>query len=552
MDRSSDQKTTENLPKVAQEFIKLIIKKMRYRTSVRRDVQAELAAHFEDELRDCTDQQQRQQKAQQLIEQFGDAKLLGILLRRAKKRCRPLWQKAIVRTLQVFLVFVGYFLICLTPLLVGKPKINTDYEQWLNDITRAGHDEQDNAKPLYDKAAEYYVKEPNSIAFFHSDWPGDMNEILLSDLRLWLSQSQKAMELFREAAQKPYFWFDYKSEPTPDKDESAPETHRIATLGPLEMDFFPSLLEDLAKYRRLARMARAYIFLEAYNGDTKQAFADSFAIIKFGQSMQGKGLLVEQLVGIAIEALGHSALTTILAQIDVPADLLESVQRQVEQEVMDNQTTFDYEAEKAFWYDIIQRSFTNEGNGRGRPLLKALPYVTTNWHDTLWMFFTFDLPGRREVVKDVNTVFEQSSLLLKIPPADFPDEDFFTEEMKDTLPLTIRVLLPAFERTSQLSWRLRTNRRGLPVIFAALRFCKENGYYPDSLDQLVSAGYLQQVPIDPYSDKPLLYRKVDHGFVLYSVGLNRKDDGGQITYNEFDKVNQWQKDGDYILWPVLK
>jgi hypothetical protein len=250
--------------------------------------------------------------------------------------------------------------------------------------------------------------------------------------------------------------------------------------------------------------------------------------------------------------VGFSGLTTIAARIDVPADLLESVQKRFEQEVMDKKTVLDYEAEKAFWYDIIQRSFTNEGNGRGRPLLKAIPYVVTNWHDTLRMFFTFDLPDRMEFVKDVNAVFEQSSLLLKVPPADSPDEVLFTKETKERLPMMIRLLLPAFERTSQLSWRLRTGRKSLPVIFAALRFCKENGNCPDSLDELVSAGYLRQVPIDPYNGKPLIYRKIGTCFVLYSVGPNRKDDGGHITYTKSGWVDQWQKDGDYIFWPVQK
>ena len=49
------------------EFIKLVIKKMRYRKKVRLDVQAELTAHFEDELKDCTTDEEKEQKAQWLI-----------------------------------------------------------------------------------------------------------------------------------------------------------------------------------------------------------------------------------------------------------------------------------------------------------------------------------------------------------------------------------------------------------------------------------------------------------------------------------------------------
>ncbi|GAI85495.1 unnamed protein product, partial [marine sediment metagenome] len=88
----------EHLPAGAVEFIKRVLKKMRYRREVRQDVQAELTAHFEDELKDCTTDEQKQQKAQQLITNFGDLKLLAILLRRAKKRCRPLWRTIVART----------------------------------------------------------------------------------------------------------------------------------------------------------------------------------------------------------------------------------------------------------------------------------------------------------------------------------------------------------------------------------------------------------------------------------------------------------------------
>ena len=104
-----------NLPACAVDFIKLVIKKMRYRRKIRRDVQAELAAHFEDALRDCATDEEKRQKSQQLIEEFGDAKLLAVLLRRAKKRCRPFWRKVIVRTCQVSGLLIIYLVFLRQP-----------------------------------------------------------------------------------------------------------------------------------------------------------------------------------------------------------------------------------------------------------------------------------------------------------------------------------------------------------------------------------------------------------------------------------------------------
>ncbi|HOV77407.1 MAG TPA: hypothetical protein PLS24_05220, partial [Sedimentisphaerales bacterium] len=97
-----DEKPGNELPPCAIEYLARVTKKIRYRRRVRQDVQAELTAHFEDELRDAADAAEREQRAKRLIEEFGDAGLLAILCRRAKKRCRPLWRKALIRTTQAF------------------------------------------------------------------------------------------------------------------------------------------------------------------------------------------------------------------------------------------------------------------------------------------------------------------------------------------------------------------------------------------------------------------------------------------------------------------
>lgn len=50
---------------------------------------------------------------------------------------------------------------------------------------------------------------------------------------------------------------------------------------------------------------------------------------------------------------------------------------------------------------------------------------------------------------------------------------------------------------------------------------------PSSLDALVPA-YLTAVPVDPFTDAPLLYRRTPSGYVVYSVGTDGTDDGGDV------------------------
>ncbi|MCJ7791090.1 MAG: hypothetical protein MUP49_01545, partial [Dehalococcoidia bacterium] len=144
-----DEQSFRYLPKCTAEFITLVIKKMRYRKKVREDVHAELAAHFEDELRDCKTDEEKERKAQRLIEDFGDVNLLGILLRRAKKRCRPLWRTVVARTFQTIGVLILCFISYCIYISLGKPTVSVNYVEEATRLARPVADESLNAAPIY-------------------------------------------------------------------------------------------------------------------------------------------------------------------------------------------------------------------------------------------------------------------------------------------------------------------------------------------------------------------------------------------------------------------
>jgi hypothetical protein len=121
MKKKLPQIDLNNLPSSAAEYIKKVIRKMRYRRRVQADVMSELESDFESELKECTDDQQKEQKAQELLDQFGDVKMLAALLRLAKIRCRPLWRTAIVRTFQAICLLMLCFIIYLGWFFSGRP-----------------------------------------------------------------------------------------------------------------------------------------------------------------------------------------------------------------------------------------------------------------------------------------------------------------------------------------------------------------------------------------------------------------------------------------------
>jgi hypothetical protein len=72
--------------------------------------------------------------------------------------------------------------------------------------------------------------------------------------------------------------------------------------------------------------------------------------------------------------------------------------------------------------------------------------------------------------------------------------------------------------------------RNLQLAFALAGYQRDHGKYPAKLDAL-APDYLPQIPIDLFSGQAMIYRPTEAGYLLYSVGVNGKDDGGR-TYGE--------------------
>jgi hypothetical protein len=81
------------------------------------------------------------------------------------------------------------------------------------------------------------------------------------------------------------------------------------------------------------------------------------------------------------------------------------------------------------------------------------------------------------------------------------------------------------------------------AILALFAYKAKEGRFPESLQQLVDKELILSVPMDPYSDAPLVYKAAGNRFTLYSVGEDFTDNGGRPC--EWD-----DKDGDHVFWPV--
>jgi hypothetical protein len=76
-------------------------------------------------------------------------------------------------------------------------------------------------------------------------------------------------------------------------------------------------------------------------------------------------------------------------------------------------------------------------------------------------------------------------------------------------------------------------KRTVITAIALKRYQLKHGNYPPDLNSLVSE-FVPAVPLDPVDGQPLRYRlKADGMFLLYSIGPNGKDDGGNPALEKY-------------------
>lgn len=541
------ERTFNKLPVPASEFIQLVIRKMRYHREVREDVRAELTAHFEDELKDCKGDSEREQKARQLIADFGDAKLLAVLLRRAKKRCRPLWKTAIARTFQAAGIITLFFIVYVIWFMSGKPVITTDYVAELNRINRPVTDENLNAAPLYNKAAEKYSELPEDIPVLLRKKYWEFTPEQKQLVEKWLTDNREILELVVAGAQKPYFWRTYTNR------------HKQKT-----SEMVSILVPHLSDYRNLVRALTWRTQIRAEQGQYEDAFNDIKSCYRFGRHLKGDGFLVEQLTACSIEMVATQTLRDILSEHKIAPAGLAVLQKDYEQMIADENFVIGLAAEKLSLYDEIQRSFTADGKGGGHLYIKRIREIAEpfewsgadSWLATNFVQVLFTHPNKQQTLTAASKFYDYIKEATFKTPAQIRIEQIDIDRELGRLTssnVLFSIFLPGFERIIEYSYQNKADVQATLAIIAILRYKQDTGAYPEHLERLIAEAYLKELPMDPYTDKPLFYRRTAENFILYSFGRNFEDDGGEIAVIDGKPRQLGTKDeGDWIFWPVPK
>ena len=435
----------------------------------------------------------------------------------------------------IFAHMIGNTLYCIAhwPDWVDLTQVRptVDYVAQMNELSRpTEYNAADDASYDYGKALQLAVKMPDEIDKFRKRYPTDSPQEVREAARKWVDANAQALEHLVQGAKKPYYRPVYAG-------KNATE----ASLPPLEDS------------RALALVLATRIKLDAYEQKEESLVSDTVALYRFGSHLGGQKPLVHQLVSVGLQDLTIRTVRDVLAHESLSLHTLDELQSQFESFAEDPNFTMDFAIERLVSLDSIQTAFTDEGNGRGH-----IPELT-DWDDheeiglradrksfvTKKELLTLD---RRWTVDCIEEFFDEAQKAAKKTPWQF-------RHRLDTNRLLLISLLRrnAFLRiwgqscfqSLELPWRTHTSIEALVALLATLRYEEDLGQWPESLQQLVEAGYLERVPLDCYSDGPLIYKRTTDGFLLYSVGSDFDDDGGTPS-----KWGEGKEGGDQVFWPV--
>jgi RNA polymerase sigma factor (sigma-70 family) len=337
--------------------------------------------------------------------------------------------------------------------------------------------------PLSNNAFDYFNRAGDMVKGYNGDDSITMNTDPAADAAL-VAQNKKALNIVRAGFAFPY---------------NPPEVHYDTTL--------PYLVE----YRTLARMLVVEGKVRAHSGDLAGAASSDLDAIQLGETVPNRSVLIFSLIGYACNALGRRAIWANLQ----------------------NLTAGQAEA-------VEQRLIAIDS--RRVPFSQALQAEETSARTWPW---TPEQASQRDSylaylgqwAQIVDTPYGVRPSLPAQPIATAP----LTAEQKRALsngenPLGTNATVAAIEMDnpgfSKVWYRsdldeVRTEE--LVTALALQSYHVDKGTYPNSLQDLVP-GYMPDLPRDLFDQNDTLrYSRTGSSYLLYSVGPDGVDNGGQAT-----------------------
>jgi len=311
-----------------------------------------------------------------------------------------------------------------------------------------------------------------------------------------------ALELWENGLEKPYCQYERDYNAGPDMRYTGVTEHRF-----------------------LFQTFGVAALIKAQDGDSEGAWRLIEKLFRFADSLKTEPTLIDQLFRMGLFGGGEKTMRRVVAislpaeemfaKLDMQLSLFENLDlftlAMDGERLLKGEWVFDFASrqsplERIRWLDRIGRQYGNRG---------ATSFMTAG----LLVFL-----GQPILRYDHARYLEIMHAQTRVSAIQYrPKDDTEGDEMLGRIPsyyVITKMLVPNRVnriRYISLTAQATVARAGLAV----LRHHLQHGRFPETL---AATG---QTFTDPFSGKELVYRHDDAGFVVYSIGPNRVDDGGQ-------------------------
>jgi hypothetical protein len=304
--------------------------------------------------------------------------------------------------------------------------------------------------------------------------------------------------------------------------------HTAARLGGAArypVDFtkgFETRLDHAQNLRGAARLLTLEAYVRGHRGDAAGCAESIRAVCAARRSLDREPLLVCNLICVALHGMTVQAIADTLATVKYSDDDLRSFQSELR--------SFDPRSG-------LRRGFIGERVMGCESYQSGAFMMSDGVKNRHVPILSFDFAKYLELFDDLIAATDRNfpECLAAGPAIETKLKSEAANPVKKFRSIATLLLMPATKASLDASGRGAGASASADAAIAVELYRRKHNRMPASLTQLVP-DFLPSVPNDPFDGKPLRYIEQRDGFMIYSIGRDRKDDGGDRNENKDDVI----------------
>jgi hypothetical protein len=307
-------------------------------------------------------------------------------------------------------------------------------------------------------------------------------------------------------------------------------------------------IDNLDSFLASAELRSLEVMAATERGDVNEALAAITGVFRLAERVEGEPrTLIGRLVGVAIRSLGASQTERLLNRVALTDEQLARLIGTIPMAEPDALRQC-FAVERVSGIEVFPRLFELKGGYGGYGVYGLFP---DNARGKI-MAVGYRLLGLDAV--DELVYLQYMARMVEAAGKPLPDRARELERVESDALASFKGLrsiytrgtqawMPSLSRAAVLDIQHFADMDNMRAALAVERYRLVQGRLPDSLADLVPQ-FLEAVPEDPFTGGPLIYRKLEDGYIVYSLGADTTDNGGAKTNSA---GRQYEPGSDIVL-----